>query len=96
MVASVTIYDIAGFVVELFRARSVKVYLGAQDTSQAYENGRQTFQSTRITNHQQYNDRNIDNDIAVVRLPSPASLTCKQLKLCTKPVARLVQSHFVV
>jgi secreted trypsin-like serine protease len=74
----------------------VKVYLGALDISQSYESGRQTFQSTRITNHLQYNDRTLDNDIAVVRLPSPASLNCKQLYTLQKNWhARLVQFYLV-
>jgi Trypsin len=58
-----------------FRARSVTVYLGALDVSQTFDSARQSFQSTSLYNHPQYSalNRNIDFDIALVRLPSPAT-----------------------
>jgi Trypsin len=63
------------------RARSVTVYLGALDVSQTFDSARQSFQSTSIYNHPQYSslNRNIDFDIAVVRLPSPAAFNSEQL-----------------
>jgi Trypsin len=56
------------------------VILGTVDINmQSSEGFRQTFQSTRIHNHPQYNSQNLEFDIAVVILPYPASFNSKQL-----------------
>ncbi|XP_059481882.1 brachyurin-like [Neocloeon triangulifer] len=56
-------------------ASRVTVYLGALDVSQFDDNLRQVFLSSAITNHPSYSslNRNIDFDIAVIRLPAPAT-----------------------
>ncbi|XP_065344972.1 brachyurin-like [Cloeon dipterum] len=56
-------------------AKSVTVYLGSQDISKFDESSRQSFTSTSIFNHPSYRalNRNIDFDIAVVRLPTRAT-----------------------
>jgi hypothetical protein len=72
---------------ERFRAKSVTVYLGALDVSQTFDSIRQSFQSTRITNHPQYSslNRNIDYDIALVRLPSPATYNSERNLILRTP-----------
>jgi Trypsin len=73
-------YDKAiSYLGECFRQSKVTVYLGAQDISKSSEAFRQTFLSTKIYNHPQYNfyDQNVNFDIAVVRLPSAATFNGK-------------------
>lgn len=62
------------YMITVSRAISFTLYLGGI-TLAASEEGRRTVTTTTAIVHPNYNENNLNNDIALIRLPEPVSFT---------------------
>ncbi|KAG7158595.1 tryptase-like [Homarus americanus] len=65
-----------------YNIKSIKVGLGKLDVSSYYEDDAHWYKTTKYEVHPQYDDANIQNDVALVVLPDPVTFTDSIRPLC--------------
>lgn len=80
LVSICLVYNILIFILVLFSASSFTLHLGSVDQKANVEPGRVILYSREAYVHRQYNPSNLENDIALIRLPQAIRYTGKKIQ----------------
>jgi len=70
-----------------FKKEDILVKLGEYDFDKEGETGDQTFSVQSMKNHENYNDVSYENDIAIIKLDRPATLSKSVWPICLPPAS---------